>query len=89
MARPGQESSRRCGGNLHARGIAGDAARTAFEAGNSAAMVHRYYKELVTSKDAAEWSAFGPHSSRLRVPMRKCPGANVSMTQLNGSAFCE
>jgi integrase len=41
----------------------GDAARTAFEAGNSANMVHRHYKALVTEQAAREWFAIVPPQS--------------------------
>ena len=32
-----------------------DVAKVAFEAGNSAAMIHRHYKQLVTEAEATEW----------------------------------
>jgi integrase len=41
----------------------GDAALTSFEAGNSATMVHRHYKELVTAADGNAWFAVTPPKS--------------------------
>jgi len=40
--------------------VIGDAARTAMELGNSAAIVHRHYKELVRPEEAKAWFAIFP-----------------------------
>ena len=37
-----------------------DAAKVAFEAGNSATMIHRHYKALVPEQTAREWFAIMP-----------------------------
>ncbi len=41
--------------------ITQDAAKVAFEAGNSAPMIHRHYKALVTEAQAKEWFAIMPN----------------------------
>jgi integrase len=41
----------------------GDAGRVAGELGNSAAVVHRHYRELVKPDDAAKWFAIKPDSA--------------------------
>ena len=41
-----------------------DAAKVAFEAGNSATMVHRHYKQLVTQDAAKKWFGIGPSKAK-------------------------
>lgn len=38
----------------------GDAGRVAGECGNSAAVIHRHYRELVKPSDAVKWFAVSP-----------------------------
>jgi integrase len=47
----------------------GDAGRVAGELGNSPAVVHRHYKELVRSSDAVKWFAVAPEAPANVVPM--------------------
>jgi integrase len=49
----------------------GDAGRVAGELGNSAAVVHRHYRELVTASDAAAWFAVKPEAPANVLPMAK------------------
>ena len=49
----------------------GDAGRVAGELGNSAAVVHRHYRELVKPSDAEAWFAVKPESAANIVPMVK------------------
>jgi integrase len=44
-----------------------DAGRVAAELGNSAAVVHRHYRELVTPKDAVKWFAVTPEDAPVNV----------------------
>ena len=49
----------------------GDAGRVAGELGNSAAVVHRHYRELVKNSDAAAWFAVKPDGPANVLPMVK------------------
>jgi integrase len=46
-----------------------DDAAVALEAGNSRAMIHRHYKELVTPEQARAWFAVAPQNASKVVPM--------------------
>ncbi len=45
----------------------GDAGRVAGECGNSAAVIHRHYRELVKPADAQRWFAVKPADSPANV----------------------
>jgi hypothetical protein len=49
----------------------GDAGRVAGELGNSTAIVHRHYRELVSAQDAAAWFAVKPEGPANVVAMAK------------------
>jgi integrase len=55
----------------------GDAGRVAGELGNSAAVVHRHYRELVKPADAERWFAVKPESPANVVPMPEASSARV------------
>ncbi|HZM06003.1 MAG TPA: tyrosine-type recombinase/integrase, partial [Candidatus Saccharimonadales bacterium] len=52
-------------------GQIGDAGRVAGELGNSAAIVHRHYRELVNKSDSEAWFAVKPEKPGNVVAMRK------------------
>jgi integrase len=52
----------------------GDAGRVAGELGNSAAVVHRHYRELVKPDDAKAWFAIRPEAPANVVEMRQAEG---------------
>lgn len=49
--------------------VTGDAGRVAGELGNSAAVVHRHYRELVKPADAKRWFAVAPNAEANFVTM--------------------
>jgi integrase len=54
--------------------IVGDPGRVAAELGNSQAMVHRHYKQLVKPKEAEAWFAILPPTPRVAEPEGSRPG---------------
>jgi integrase len=54
----------------------GDAGRVAGECGNSAAVIHKHYRELVKPKDAVAWFAMKPEAPSNVVPI----GAEIGQT---------
>jgi integrase len=49
--------------------LTNDAGRVAGELGNSASVVHKHYRELVTAKDAARWFAITPNQAAGVMPV--------------------
>ncbi|HVM50804.1 MAG TPA: hypothetical protein VMU04_22445 [Candidatus Acidoferrum sp.] len=56
--------------------LTGDAGRVASECGNSAAVIHRHYRELVKPADAERWFAVKPET----------PGNATSLAAATASA---
>jgi integrase len=56
----------------------GDAGRVAGELGNSAAVVHRHYRELVKPKDAIEWFGTMPEGDAVPVVVNRHEITNVA-----------
>ena len=63
------------GWGSHRFAITNDAGRVAGELGNSAAVVHRHYRELVKPADAERWFAVRPNTAENVVAM---PSAGIN-----------